>query len=50
MSNRKQMRVTIPADQVAAFKRAKERAELNAMITLTDTQFASRIIKLAIKE
>jgi hypothetical protein len=49
MSNRKQMRVTIPADQVAAFKRAKERAEKEAMITLTDTQYASRLIQWAIK-
>jgi len=50
MNARKQMRVTIPADQVAAFNRAKEKAEKAAMITLTDPQYAGRLIQFAIKD
>jgi len=41
---RKQIRVTIPADKVEAFKKAKAKAEDAAMIKLTDSQFASRLL------
>ena len=47
-SNRKQMRVTLPATAFEAFNKAKKRAEDIAGITLTDTQFASRLIEKAI--
>jgi len=48
--NRKQIRVTIPADKVEAFAAAKKRAEDAAMISLTDTQFASRLVQKAIEK
>ena len=47
-NNRKQMRVTLPASAVEAFNKAKKRAEDIAGITLTDTQFASRLIEKVI--
>jgi len=47
-SNRKQMRITLPATAVDAFNKAKKRAEDAAGITLTDTQFASRLIEKAV--
>ena len=47
-SNRKQMRVTLPATAVEAFNKAQKRAEDAAGITLTDTQFASRLIEKVI--
>ena len=48
MSNRKQMRVTLPASAFDSFTKAKKRAEDIAGITLTDTQFASRLLEKAI--
>lgn len=47
--NRKHLRIAIPADKVEAFKAAKKKAEEAAMISLTDTQFASRIIQKALE-
>ena len=47
-NNRKQMRVTLPVTAVEAFNKAKKRAEDAAGITLTDTQFASRLIEKAV--
>lgn len=47
-SNRKTIKITLPADKVEAFRLAKERAENAAMIKLTDTQYASRLIQWAI--
>lgn len=47
--NRKYIRTVIPADKVEAFNAAKKRAEDASMITLTDTQFASRIIQKALE-
>jgi len=48
MTGRKQMRVTLPASAFAAFTKEKKRAEEIAGITLTDTQFASRLIEKAV--
>lgn len=48
--NRKTVKVTIPADKVASFDAAKSRAEQSAMIKLTDTQYASRLIQWAIEQ
>ncbi|MDT8372245.1 MAG: hypothetical protein RQ783_09710 [Gammaproteobacteria bacterium] len=48
MDNRKTIRITIPADYVVKFNIAKSRAEDSAMIKLTDTQYASRLIQWAI--
>jgi hypothetical protein len=50
MSDRKHVRVVIPSDKVEAFKIAKAKAEDLAMITLTDSQFASRLVQKAIVE
>jgi len=47
---RKQIRVTIPADKVEAFNAAKKKAESAAMISLTDTQFASRLVQKAVEQ
>jgi len=47
-NNRKQMRVTLPASAVESFYKAKKKAEEAAGITLTDTQFASRLIEKAV--
>lgn len=50
MSNRKTIKITIPADKVAAFAEAKAKAEQSAMIKLTDTQYASRLIQWALEQ
>lgn len=49
-NTRKTIKVTIPADKVEAFDAAKARAEQAAMIKLTDTQYASRLIQWAIEQ
>lgn len=49
-NNRKTIKVTIPSDMVESFNRAKSRAEQMAMIKLTDTQYASRLIQWAIDQ
>ena len=46
--NRKSIRVTIPATDRAKFEQAKAKAENAAMIRLTDTQYASRLIQWAL--
>jgi hypothetical protein len=48
--NRKTIKITLPADQVDAFDLAKARAEQVAMIKLTDTQYASRLIQWALEQ
>ena len=48
--NRKTIKITLPADKVASFQEAKVRAEQVAMIKLTDTQYASRLIQWAIEQ
>ena len=48
--NRKTIKVTIPSDKVPAFHAAKARAEQVAMIKLSDTQYASRLIQWAIEQ
>lgn len=50
MSNRKNLRISIPADKVQAFHDAKARAEQVAMIKLTDTQYANRLLQWALEQ
>lgn len=50
MSNRKTIKITIPADKVSSFDEAKAKAERVAMIKLTDTQYASRLIQWALEQ
>lgn len=45
---RKYLRVVIPADLNQAFTDAKQVAENEAMIKLSDTQYASRLIQWAL--
>lgn len=47
-NNRKTIKITLPADKVAAFDAAKKKAENAAMVKLSDTQYASRLIQWAI--
>jgi hypothetical protein len=47
---RKTIKVTIPADMVAMFDAAKAKAEQSAMIKLSDTQYASRLIQWALEQ
>jgi len=46
---RKTIRVTIPADKVAAFNEAKAAAEDAAMVKMSDTQYASRLLSWALE-
>lgn len=46
--DRKTIKITLPADCVNSFHAAKARAEQVAMIKLTDTQYASRLIQWAL--
>lgn len=48
--NRKTIKVTIPADKVQAFHDAKDRAEQMAMLKMTDTQYASRLVQWALEQ
>ena len=48
--NRKTVKVTLPADSVEVFRLAKQRAESVAMIKLSDTQYASRLMQWAIEQ
>ena len=48
--NRKHIRVTIPADLLERFAQAKARAEDAAMVKMSDTQYASRLISWAIEQ
>lgn len=50
MTPRKTIKVTIPADKVAAFAAAKAKAEQAAMLKLSDTQYASRLIQWALEQ
>lgn len=47
---RKTIKVTLPADALPAFTEAKARAEQVAMIKLSDTQYASRLIQWALEQ
>lgn len=47
-ANRKTIKITLPADCVESFEQAKARAEQVAMIKLSDTQYASRLIQWAL--
>lgn len=48
--NRKTIKVTIPSDKVKLFAESKAKAEQFAMITLSDTQYASRLIQWALEQ
>ena len=48
-ANRKTIKITLPADFVQSFDDAKARAEQAAMIKLSDTQYASRLIQWALE-
>ena len=48
MTNRKTIKITLPAEAVPTFTKAKARAEQVAMIKLSDTQYASRLIQWAL--
>lgn len=50
MTARKTIKVTLPSDKVASFEQAKARAEQVAMIKLSDTQYASRLIQWALDQ
>ena len=50
MSARKTIKVTLPSEKVVAFERAKARAEQLAMIKMSDTQYASRLIQWALDQ
>lgn len=47
-ANRKTIKITLPSEAVPAFHEAKARAEHVAMIKLSDTQYASRLIQWAL--
>lgn len=47
---RKYIRVVIPADLHQAFNTAKQAAENEVMVTLSDTQYASRLIQWALSQ
>ena len=47
---RKTIKVTIPSGKVESFAKAKAKAEQSAMIKLTDTQYASRLIQWALEQ
>lgn len=48
MDNRKTLRITIPSELVNDFNFAKWRAEDVAMVRMSDTQYASRLIQWAL--
>lgn len=50
MTARKTVKITIPSDQVRAFQEAKARAEQIAMLKLSDTQYASRLLQWALEQ
>lgn len=50
MNSRKNIKVTIPADMVEEFYKAKEKAEAAAMLNLSETQYASKLIQWAITQ
>lgn len=49
-NNRKTIKITIPADKVESFAEAKAGAENTAMLKMTDTQYASRLIQWALEK
>lgn len=48
--NRKQIRVTLPASSILEFEDAKARAEDAAMMKMTDTQYATRLMQWALDQ
>jgi hypothetical protein len=50
MTDRKNIKVTIPAEMVEDFYKAKEKAEASAMLKLSETQYATRLIQWAITQ
>ena len=50
MSDRKQIRVTLPAELQQAFDEAKRNAENAVMMKMTDTQYASRLVAWALEQ
>lgn len=48
MTSRKTIKITLPADKVGDFEKAKAGAEQAAMIAMTDTQYASRLVQWAL--
>lgn len=50
MSNRKTIKITLPANKVECFAAAKSKAEQIAMVKMTDTQYASRLIQWALEQ
>jgi hypothetical protein len=48
--NRKTIKITLPAEHVPVFQAAKAQAEDAAMIKLSDTQYASRLIQWALSQ
>lgn len=50
MNNRKSIKITVPSCKVLEFDLAKERAEQAAMVKMTDTQYASRLIQWALDQ
>jgi hypothetical protein len=47
---RKQIRVTLPASTILEFEDAKARAEDAAMMKMTDTQYATRLMQWALEQ
>jgi len=48
MTDRKTIKITLPAGKVDAFQKAKARAEHAAMIAMNDAQYANRLIQWAL--
>jgi hypothetical protein len=46
---RKYIRIVIPADKIDLFNKAKRSAEDNAMVKLSDTQYATRLLQWALE-
>jgi hypothetical protein len=45
---RKYIRIVIPADKIQLFNQAKKAAEDAAMVKLSDTQYATRLLQWAL--
>lgn len=47
--DRKQVRVAIPADLVQSFQDSKRKAENSLKVSMTDSQYASSLLRWALK-
>lgn len=47
---RKQFRIALPTSHTGKFQEAKKKAEQSAMIKLSDTQYATRLIQWALDQ